>query len=360
MANDHSPKLGRNDPCPVCGRKMKHCSGHQRKFPPWVAVRLSFTLLIFALLAGLATIWWVRERAVPNPAPQSTTPAGSSAAITQLQRLLDDHFRGRPWDTWWFTTWPPQPEEFPATIARCDEIQQRITALVTTYRDVTPLTREIASAFPRFRVSVYYQGISHQLLLVPNPEAALPPPDSFEVCLIPLSEMTNDLRSTLLYRREWRAIMAAGFDWPDTAFAALLYHELGHALRHRQSAPSAFAELHEDLYADEENEMYWLEAEVINAATYGAFFSTLDDVIKRQPPGAGYQAVILGLRLDDFRRIDELLGGPKVTAGVANLLQYEYLAALGQRLIRTTRPPVTWAAQERELYRWLEQHFVSR
>ena len=88
-------------------------------------------------------------------------------------------------------------------------------------------------------------------------------------------------------------------------------------------------------------------------------FAHLDSVIQHQADRSSYQAVILGLSADDLRQFHTSLGLSQPTRDVVNALEAGYLMMLGQRLIHTVLPEAAWRAQERELYRWISQHFLK-
>jgi len=339
--------LGRNDPCPVCGKKMKHCRGHAG----WKRVRTIGLLLGAGIMCVFAFfIWWLLGNGFRQPS--------SPWQIERLQRMIVEYSSGHPAEQWWFTTSPRPEDGLTETNAKCLEIEQLLQKLVQQYRDVTPLTREIARNFTRFYVTLYqggtiswrYPGIDPLSLRQTEPHGLLVifvPRDKMQ--MLPLGVGYEAMQ----YVPDWRAVVVLGHAWPDSVLAGSFYHELSHALRDsRQPSDS-------DLRIDEESEMNWLEAEVINAVSGGKLFAYLDSIIQRQSDHSSYQSVILSLTADDLRQYYAYLGLLRPTKEIDNALVATYLIMLGQRLIRTTRPEVVWAAQERELYRWITRHLLK-
>lgn len=195
--------LGRNDPCPVCGRKMKHCSGHAGRKRVWA---VSFLVGVVIACALALFLWWLLSS--PSGGFHSMSP---TEQIERLQRMLKEHFSARPEDEWWLDTWPFREEKFEEANARLEEMSQRLQKLVQQYREVSPLTREIANTFTRFSVAVYYQG-GFERLRHPNADPIAFPliePNCLQVCFIPKNQIQMMPTTVFLCAR----VVGGGVSW---------------------------------------------------------------------------------------------------------------------------------------------------
>lgn len=335
--------LGRNDPCPVCGKKMKNCRGHAGRKRVWAA-RLFIGIGIACILTLF--LWWWRGNDLRQPS--------TSGQIERYERVLDEYYRGKPAGQWWFITTPRKHEEYTETYAKCAEIEQLLRELVERYHEVTPLTREIASTFTRFYVAIYHDGtMSWQHPGIDDPFAlSRIEPNSLLVIFVPKDQIHKlpvglDHASVMQYHYSWRAVIIFGQAWPDSVLAGLFYHELGHALRDSRHTVGT------DEWIDEESEMFWLTAEVLNTVSGDKLFVYLDDVLRRQSFHSSYQSVTHSLTADDLHKFYSCIGPPQPTQETVFALRAAHLIMLGQCLIRTTLPENKWVVHERELFRWV-------
>ena len=350
--------LGGNDPCPVCGRKMKNCNGHRLKFSRRTLVCFASTLAIIVLLAGLGMIRWLHDHHQSEQTMSERPFRATPQAIARFKQMVEKHAIGSPEDSWWLTTWPHTPEELPATVAKCEAILRKMKTLLSQYRHVSPLAREIADAFPSFNMTVYHRGARIKVPALLGNEGVVTAGQNLEVCLVPSDEVAN-MPARFFYLGDWQSLVLAGVELPDVVFAAMLYHELGHALLHRQDAPSVFAPTDSDADVDEENEMHWLGEQVLNAASEGKLLKQLDGIIGRQADRSAYKAALLGWTEEDYQRCYACLGVPRPSRLAQKILDVAIWHALGQRMIRTSLPSTAWVAEERKLYRWFSRYFMS-
>ncbi len=343
----------RNQSCPTCGQKMKRCSCHEPRFT------LRQKVLAFSVCFGLCLVAFALTLVLRFTFPLA--PVANAELAAHVRRMTDAYLDAKPADHWWFTAFPPppeQPEQYAATVERVAAIEAKAHSLLQRYAGTTDLSQAIADAFPRLHVMVYTQGMSVRLTQALTPEEALPPPNSLELCIIPQHEIGAH-PNLLYYKPEWKALMVAAVDWPDAVFAALLFHELGHALRHRQGAPSATAPPNSDAYVDEEVEMHELEAAVLIAASQGQFASSIKAVIARAAPVVDWPVALHQLELGDLRQLDQTIGADRAGQRVTSVMATQYLLTFGLWAI-PQRPTdaAGYQADRRAIYRWLSANVL--
>ena len=347
IANNHRPKLGRNDPCPTCGRKMKKCPGHGRKIPPWVLVRLALSLPVLLVLVGLTLFSSLSWR--PPPAPSWEERVAASV------QLIQGFANRKPPDRWWLETMPDlaSSESQLALMATTDAVQAKIHRLLGQYRSVSALAGEIATVFPQSWVSIYNRGITQALVRGDPTQPFSPSPEAIEICFIPHDQRSHGRHpSHFYYHAAFRGLMLSALEFPDRVMAGLLFHELGHALRHRQGAASATAPSDSEAYAQEEVEMHALEADVFNAVSAGRYYALLDAVVDRPPLAADEREAIVKLTASDLAALDEALGASGCGTAVANALTAQYAFSVGLRYVQRNCPEAERPTRSVQLYRW--------
>lgn len=336
-------KQGRNDPCPKCGKKMKKCHGHRydsSRFD-WNGMFLGLSLIGVSILA-----LYIYERAPALPAPN----AGSVEAHLEL---VSAYAAAKPADQWWLATAPPvdSADDLAKVVVVMEEQSQRLRDTLQRHAGINDLTRAIADQFPRVWASYDAGGFTHTVMrsaAEPRLEGAL------EVCFIPRDTYARQGHPAhFYYRPEWEALMLAGLEMPDGAYAGILLHELGHALRHRQGTLSPTTSVDSETYVAGEVEMHELESAVFDAVSGGEFTAALDAVIDRVPSATDCRVSVLGLNRDDLRRLDSAIGATSAGVTITRTLATHYVYALGSRFISRRVDVAQHQAHRIALYRWI-------
>ncbi len=332
--------LGRNDLCPKCGKKIKHCLGH-RSTRSWrmsgLLAVLVFAVAAAALYDGAARAW----------------NAWRMSDLEQLRAAMDSHIKSKPLDSWWMLA-PPlatTPGEVHWAIRRTEDVRLRILGDMERYRSLSPLADEIYREFSKLRVTYFKDGLSTFLALSTDS----PPIQErmLEVCFVPRDQAVRyAFPSSCYYRQDWRALMLAAVRYPDIVFSGLVMHELGHALRHQQGVPSAVAPQQSESYILEEIEMHKLENAVYNAETDGRYYGRVDRIIARESDARDFRDAVLGITQQDLVELDDVLGAHSAGQAVSNSLTMEHVFSVGLRHIELRVPPDEQLAQKVALYRW--------
>lgn len=283
---------------------------------------------------------------------ESEKPDPGEAKVQALKQSLWTYYLSKPRNEWWLLD-VPKDDTHEATFAALTAMKERIARLIATYGHVSPLTAEVAQAFPEFHLSIFTNGASVLLMR----HGTMPPAGSFELCFVPRSQAGFGHLYPLYYFQPWHAVVLFAIQFPDSMLAASLFHELGHALRGKQGRSTA-GEVESDAYVDEEIEMHRMGEGVLDAATKGAFRAAIATIASRDPRTLDYRAVILALTRADFQALDCAVG---TEGGVmlSRILLANYLTAVGFAVIE--RFPAEKRHRERcALYRWLRSSFMSK
>ncbi len=319
-------------------------------------------ILLLLLLAGLGVLVW------KNHTPKNTLGGDAPPVVTVAQKMTELLTA--------YEALHPQPDHFwltggdqlmligaPAYNKLLQTWKADAIAGLRRNMEAHPLMHDLMSEFPDFRITeVVRQGNSYGSRAVfpgkieGNIEQFMQEQGKFlEVALIPEQNWDHSaFPSCLYYNKGWGAVMVVGVDIPATFGTALLAHELGHALRHRQGAGSATAHPSTDLFIGEEVEMHVLEHEVLNFAVQGKFNQLLDRIIARAANKQDMNQVIKSVTAEDLKAYDQLFGLESAGKEIASLALGQFLLSLGFRMIDgyITEPQAAHAEKIR-FYRWI-------
>lgn len=269
----------------------------------------SAALLLAMSVAVLGTFCFIVYRADSQAAQQQT----DSAASTLIGSYVSKHeaFPRKHW-----LTAALSPEE---TLSRIEEHKKKISSLLQQYQDVSPLAGKIYKEFANFRISTFYQGGSQTVVGAAD---KLPDPRSLEICFVPENQGSHPgLQSTFAwYHWEWRAVIERDDICPDAFMAAILYHELSHALADkRKAALQPASDPWSDPWIEEEVKAHELEWQILDRASQGRLTRLYDSILARAPKVASLETVIKLVSAGDLEEFDKLFGleqEPEQMAGV--------------------------------------------
>lgn len=307
-------------------------------------LKIGATGLAVLLGLSLAGAAWFRDRQKATEIQESSAPLKATWR-QYLATTGHDHD-----SSWWLTTGGIAP--LPERIALLRREQRVVRQALEDYQSTSSLTRQIATVFDSFFVSIAKGGYTQTLVYTDprDPELQELRQANVEICFVPRTEQSLH-PSSLYFRSDWNAVVVFGLNWPKKVLPALLYHELGHALAKRQGKPSAMATAGPESDA-EEVQMHELEDTVLNAATNGAFHRQLDAMLARTKPKDWRQAVG-GLTLGDLQTLDKLLGCDLAGTEVARVIVAQYPLSLGLRFINRSTRAGQAVAEKRALYQYL-------
>lgn len=336
-------KRGRNERCPVCGEKNKNCTCSPRK-----SIRLYVVGVVAMAIVAMTLLSRSRNPEAPTPAAKPAHTEASMAPLrTVLNKYLEQHTAQ---DAWWLVA--NNNADMAAENQQMERRRQEIIDVLAKYRDVSPLTKQISTAFTRFAMSMtignatVMHGSEKKIEEFKNSD--------MEIAFIPKQEEGRH-PAALYYDATQRKLAMYAVNWPKRLFAGLIYHELGHGLAHKQGKASALALDGSDLWIEEELEMHELEDVVIDKASDGAYFTALDRILDQQP-SATWRDAVLNLTLADMQRLDTVLECRNAGPIPANTLGAQYMFAVGSRFIaRSQESDAQKATEKIQLYRFLRE-----
>jgi hypothetical protein len=283
--------------------------------------------------------------------------AHDSEELARLSRVFDSYMSDHPAGTgnWWYKTTVSPEIALKSLGDDLTKNQNLVADAVQKFGSTNQATKEIASAFPAFRTSVYNNGTA---VSIGNSTKAITPVEGQqEVCFFAQSDMKGgELPSSLFWNPDWKTLMICGVTYPPKLFPALVLHELGHGLAQRQKRPSSTARPDSDLYIEEEIEIHGIEAAVMDRATNGAYYQMLDEILARAKPTTWHKAVY-AISSADLVRLDRLFGAEKSDKVVAQTLIAQFVISLGLRYVDASIPVSERPAMKLELYRQLTATF---
>jgi hypothetical protein len=336
-----SERLGRNDSCTTCGKKVKHCQGHKKA---WLKPLLAITTLSIII-----TIVWTSIYQKPSEQEQ----------LQELKATLQENLRGRLLDKWWLKNdaEPPLNQDMMGSIFthKNDALQ-----IISKYHNTSELSNSIARSFIDLSPTVWTPQGSMMTYKDEHPSMITSHENTLELCYIPYVHIQSH-PATLYYSHEWRALILAGLEYPEPVLAGLLYHELGHAYIHQiLKASSANTPEGSDAYNQEEVEMHDFESQIYDRASEGKFFKCIDTILARYPKAVSYKEVVSHLTPFDIQQLDLALGCEKCGSTLANTMLAQYCFAIGSRWIdKNTSDNEPKTRQKIAMYDWLFQNLYK-
>jgi hypothetical protein len=329
----------RNEKCPVCGLKMKNCAGHNKQnfFKEHLVVGLILIICMIIAVAFLSASKKTNDPATavltqPFAAVPSDVPESNIQSL--LEPALVPYFADRKKDSsWWLTTGftKNNAEEL---IEKLTTKEKETAAIVDKYQTVSETAQKIHDSFS-FSLSLYINGSSQSIMAGDGTDDGAKKllekmAKSLEVCFIPLDQMANIPTNQPHYSWEWQALMIPAYNLEcDSFYAALVMHELGHALYHKVlNKSSSVSKAGSNLWVSEEVDMSELEIAVLNAASAGKYSDKITELVS-QSSATTVQEFLIEIKSEDFIAMDAAIGCPDANFNAASLLSATHIFALG-------------------------------
>jgi hypothetical protein len=302
--------------------------------PQWKFDRFSTFCVVCVITVSLV---WLTTRPVKTSSKQDSPSKGSvaikppSLAGQKVHALEAAYFREKAKvpEIWWLSDLPLNPEDG-AFVQKMLDREKLVKNTLDRFRKVSPLAEQIHAKFGTFAVSVFLRGnASITIGQVSQIKQA-----GVEICFVAkneakLLEKSINAPSSLYWRSDWGMFVNA-VEMPYSVFAGLLYHELGHGIRHPVShAGKGYFKPGSDEYVAEEIEMHALETLVFSEASGGSFGKIIDEILSRNPKALNTTDVLAGITLSDLVRFDISIGADKAGLETSQLLFAHYMIAVG-------------------------------
>lgn len=330
-----SPNYGTSNSEVIVSNKSKR-KNHQKN--PKGKSRISFGIVLLGMLVVTALLLLI-SKGTSNKPIKASSPVQQVTSTQTVQnpydRVVEEYFKihGHADEYWLFGN-----EEFKEQIARTKKWGENAEQLLSKYVGVSVLAREIRERFTSLHISEFRDGIA-VTNFISNEEAEehVENPGSerkLEVSIVPIiqrQKYQGTFPSNLYYRSEWGAVMVTGVVIPDVFLAALLYHEMGHALRHRQGAPSSTAPANSDIWIWEEIEMHELEHHVLDSAVGGQLSKLYDEILARR--SSDTDLISRHVKIDDLIRFDQMFNLEKTGRELVGVYLAQFETGLRLRAV---------------------------
>jgi|GEM_PF-5976518 len=210
--------------------------------------------------------------------------------------------------------------------------QSKASNVVTRSKDASDLASKIAAHYDHFTPTLFEQGASKIVKKIVAQTSPQGPEDILkgkELCFfLPQDKVRFGLSGSLYWNDQWKAVMIQIMEWPETVFAGLLMHELGHGYHSEVlHSKSAHAPILSDEWTEEEIGMHELEAAVFNQLSKGRYYNLIDRAVAKGS-GNKLETVLTGVNLDILDKLDDCLGGKDISRELASLVCAEHLSII--------------------------------
>lgn len=346
--------------CPTCNSKRFPCPCRSRKQKPLIDTFTIFCVVCIAVVVVVA-LWTKKQRATPQSARTDNTsiaPVSLSPHGKKIHALETEYYREKikhP-EIWWLDALPKNPED-PVFHEKILSRERLIKNTLDRFRKVSPLAEAIHAKFDVFTVSIFIGGKASIAVKTPSELKQ----SKVEICFVPRTHATAleksiNAPSSVYWRSDWGMFVNA-VEIPATVFAGLLYHELGHGLRHPVSLTGVgYFPTNSDANAAEEIEMHELETKVFNESSDGAFEKILTEIVLRNPKIKSVEEAMAETTAHDLTRLDTSIGANKAGIETSSLLFAHYLIAVGTTYLDTKKSGVE---EKIRMFRFLHKEVLD-
>ncbi len=310
-----------------------------------------FALFIIGCLVGCSGDQKTNNSSVSAVVPTVQKPSTPTELKIpdKFQAELEEYFAAHGDGTWWLEG-RPQSSDIPKDQDK--RVRENVEFVFKHFGDVSPEAKKITQAFSKFNVgytiqapdgpSIMLDGKSH-----PGGKAAI---------VFFSHEDKPYQESALWYNGEKKMVFIAAVNWPPHVFAAGLMHELYHAWRDATNVSPTSQ--NPDDYAAEEVAAHTLEAKVLDRATNGEYFKTIDTMLGAMGVTDWHEAYKV-IRKTNLQTLDTVLGTEKTGGNVLDALVAEHMFVAGWRCIEKNVPKAGQQKALNEYYLFTRGKFGS-
>lgn len=310
---------------------------------------VKFGLVMGALCLALVCFFYLDKRPDKTANAVTTVPSTSGEVFKPDLKQWYTERHASQQNRFWLAGNEPIEQAGPTVISWGDAVR----GLLREYADHNDWTRKIFGEFQDFSPSLY-QGT--QSLIITQTTKLL----SLEVSLVSgeFAARTNFDMQAMFYRQDWQAIVAMAMDMPRCLTLATMYHEMGHAYKHKvEHAASATAPPTSNLYVAEEIEMHELEKTLLERCTQGKKAELHNKILDRAGSAASYQAAIAAITPQDLDEYDAILNAQNAGGKLTGLYIAGLMVDLGTEWIDRHVPAGDRAKAKIGMYFWVTKVF---
>lgn len=270
-----------------------------------------------------------------------------------VRKVLDTyHFsKTNVTDTWWFR------DRLEKDMGTYDMLKRRTATmqeLIRRYRNTSEETKAIADRFQEILPAVGVNG--RPLMLRPTGTATNEFHTNYViVCFLSQIEAEKYHTYMPIWDTDGGYVTLPTIELPEPLFAAILYHEFGHARRHNKVDGIPGAAGGSSAMFIEEVEMHELGGKVLNAAGGGKYHPLLDKIRGRFSSAKTFEGAMAMITEEDCRAIDHMLGCAD-TSLASNILISQAVMEIGFRYCDAHGLGVE---KKLEVYQWMDSNIFT-
>ncbi|MEN9621979.1 MAG: hypothetical protein RLZZ67_413 [Candidatus Parcubacteria bacterium] len=246
----------------------------KRGFSGWLIAAL------FVIACVLASGYLVHKKSVRQKKEQAVKDYQDFTVIEVR--------RSRAVDGWWMRSNPS------ASLEMHNLLQQKanyVMGLLRKHKDISPETRRIVERFSDIRAGAFVNN-GYRFMNV-NDVPTAPTGKAIGLCFIPEDVASKHLQYSPMWHVEANTISLPAFTVPEKLLVAVMFHELGHSIRHNNE-DGRFKDGEKEMLA-EEVAMHEFAGFILNHLTEGAYYTLLQKIIDRNKTESRFDVVITSI-----------------------------------------------------------------
>ena len=326
-------KIGRNELCPICGKKMKKCPGHDKR--NWRKGCLIVSGLCSAVVIFFLVINFVSQNnenstlAAMKESTIQTQVEGLDLSFTSITKSLSpEYFKSRSKNSsWWMETIESVgvPE-----VEKMNQKKEEINQILNKYAVLLEVAK-IKKAFPCFYVTLF--DIKETKLALIGSDMIKTLEDSkkcFEVSFAPKKQMAQ-IGFSPQYFHPWKVLVIPAWKFDvEKYFDALIIHEMVHA--YERNSNMTKIEYTKEMSTAEEVKAFTVEFAVLDYATNGQYKSAIQALILEKNETDVHE-FFKKIQLSDLQKLDNVVGGEHCNEMVAQIILADHFMFMGLTFI---------------------------